>query len=150
MPYQAPFKSNKIYTGYRFIVYWLYVPSFANMSLTSLPSIMRLRFEPRHDKTNKVSVRPAKTQISLGIRPVWSESSLCTRWVAKDPGFLHVDSEDPDQTGRMLYSWIFTLYSYWNSQKHLLITSLENAILVLEGILPYLYEKIRIFSKFVW
>ena len=23
-----------------------------------------------HDKTNKVSVRPAKTQISLGIRPV--------------------------------------------------------------------------------
>ena len=32
--------------------------------------------EPQHDKTNKVSVRPAKTQISLGIRPVWSESSL--------------------------------------------------------------------------
>ena len=27
-------------------------------------------FEPRHDKTNKVSVRPAKTQISLGIRPI--------------------------------------------------------------------------------
>ena len=26
--------------------------------------------EPRHDKTNKVSVCPAKTQISLGIRPV--------------------------------------------------------------------------------
>ena len=33
-------------------------------------------YEPRHDKTNKMSVRPAKTQISLGIRPVWSESSL--------------------------------------------------------------------------
>ena len=33
-------------------------------------------FEPRHDKTNKTSMRPAKTQISLGIRPVWSESSL--------------------------------------------------------------------------
>ena len=28
--------------------------------------------EPRHDKTNKMSVRPVKTQISLGIRPVWS------------------------------------------------------------------------------
>ena len=27
-------------------------------------------YEPRHDKTNKMSVRPAKTQISLGIRPV--------------------------------------------------------------------------------
>ena len=35
-----------------------------------------LTFEPRHDKTNKITVRPAKTQISLGIRSVWSESSL--------------------------------------------------------------------------
>ena len=26
--------------------------------------------EPPRDKTNKMSVRPAKTQISLGIRPV--------------------------------------------------------------------------------
>ena len=37
-------------------------------------------FEPVHDKTNKVTVRPAKTWISLGIRPVWSESSLST-WI---------------------------------------------------------------------
>ena len=29
--------------------------------------------EPWHDKTNKMSVRPAKTQINLGIRSVWSE-----------------------------------------------------------------------------
>ena len=28
------------------------------------------RKEPRRDKTNKLSVRPAKTQISLGICPV--------------------------------------------------------------------------------
>ena len=58
-------------------------------------------YEPRHDKTNKVTVRPAKTQISLGICPVWSESSLCAQRVAKDPSFLHADSEDSDQTGRM-------------------------------------------------
>ena len=32
--------------------------------------------EPPHDKTNKMAVRPAKIQISPGIRPVWSESSL--------------------------------------------------------------------------
>ena len=57
--------------------------------------------EPQHDKTNKVTVRPAKTQISLGIRPVYSESSLCAQWEAKDPRFLHADSEDSDQTGRM-------------------------------------------------
>ena len=43
--------------------------------------------EPRHDKTNKVSERPAKTQISLGIRPVWSESSLSVwkAWVLSYP-----------------------------------------------------------------
>ena len=29
-------------------------------------------FEPPHDKTNKMTVHPANTQISLGIRPVWS------------------------------------------------------------------------------
>ena len=51
-------------------------------------------FEPRHDKTNKMSVGLAKTQISLGICPVWSESSLCAQWVNKDPSFLHADSED--------------------------------------------------------
>ena len=66
-------------------------------------------FEPPHDKTNNVTVRPAKTQISLGIRPVWSESSLCAQWVANDPRFLHVDSEDSDQTGRMpRLIWVFT------------------------------------------
>ena len=64
--------------------------------------------EPRHHKTNKMSVRPAKTQISLGIRPVWSQSSLCAQWEAKDPSFLHADSEDSDQTGRMpRLIWVF-------------------------------------------
>ena len=32
------------------------------------------KYEPHHDKTNKITMRPVKTQISLGIRPVWSES----------------------------------------------------------------------------
>ena len=59
------------------------------------------KIEPRHDKTNKVTVCPAKTQISLGIRPVWSESSLCALGVAKDPSFLHTDSEDSDQNRQM-------------------------------------------------
>ena len=70
--------------------------------------IDKLSCEPQHDKTNKMSVRQAKTQISLGIRPVWSESSLCAHWVAKDPSFLHADSEDTDQSGRMpRLIWVF-------------------------------------------
>ena len=68
-------------------------------------------FKPPHDKTNKMTVRPAKTQISLGIRPVWSKSLLCTHWVAKEPNFLRVDSEDSDQTGRMpRLIWVFAGY----------------------------------------
>ena len=36
-----------------------------------IPSLMQLfTYEPRHNKTNTVTVRPAKTQISLGIRPL--------------------------------------------------------------------------------
>ena len=50
--------------------------------------------EPPHDKTSKIALCPAKTRISLGICPVWSESSLCTQWVAKDPSFLHANIED--------------------------------------------------------
>ena len=64
--------------------------------------------EPPHDKTNNVAVRSGKTQISLGIRPVWSESSLCAQWLAKAPSFLHADSEDFEQTGRMpRLIWVF-------------------------------------------
>ena len=51
---------------------------------------------------------PEKTQISLGIHLVWSESLLCNQWVAKDPSFLYADSQDSDQTGRMpRLSWVF-------------------------------------------
>ena len=63
--------------------------------------------EPWHDNTNKISVRQAKTQVSLGFRPVWTESSLCAQWVAKDPRFLHADSEDSDQAGMPRLIWVF-------------------------------------------
>ena len=29
------------------------------------------------------------------------QSLLCTQWIAKDPSFLHADTEDSDETGRM-------------------------------------------------
>ena len=59
-------------------------------------------------KPSNWPVRPAKTQISLGIHPVWSESSLCVQWVAKDPRFLHADNEDSDPTGLMpRLIWVF-------------------------------------------
>ena len=38
-------------------------------------------------------MRPAKIQISLRIRAVWSESSLGAFCIAGDVGFLYVDNE---------------------------------------------------------
>ena len=67
-----------------------------------------LRYEPPHDKTNKMAVRPAKTQISLGIRLFWSESSL-SAWRKIGSLATHwAHSEDSDQTGRMSrLVWVF-------------------------------------------
>ena len=67
-----------------------------------------LPHEPWHDKTNKMSVRPAKIQISLGICPVWSESSL-SAWRNLGSLATHwAHSEDSDQTGRMpRLIWVF-------------------------------------------
>ena len=56
---------------------------------------------PKGSGELKTTVHPVKTQISLGICPVCSESLLGAQWVAKDPSFLHADSEDSDQTGLM-------------------------------------------------
>ena len=71
-------------------------------------------FEPPHDKTNKMTVHPAKTQISLGIHPVWSESLLCAQIVAKDPSFLHADSEDwsdwADAQADLSLCWVHRLF----------------------------------------
>ena len=56
-------------------------------------------YERQNDKTNKVIVRPVKTQISLGIRPVWSESSLSV-WRKFGSLATHwAHSKDSDQPG---------------------------------------------------
>ena len=64
-----------------------------------------------HDMTKptiKVTVRPAKTQISLGIRPVWSEASLSTWWKLGPSATSWGHSEDSDQTGQMpRLIWVF-------------------------------------------
>ena len=89
---------------------WSYVPKSDTQRFHSWSHslIIIIKYEPQHDKTNKMNVCPAKTQISLGICPVWSESSLCAQWVAADPMFLHADSEDADQTGQMpRLIWVF-------------------------------------------
>ena len=88
-----------IYKCIFFMVHYI----FKFLSKTFKHKMSRLMTKP-----TKWPVRPAKTQISLGIHPVWSESSLCAQWIAKDPKFLHADSEDSDQTGLMpRLIWVF-------------------------------------------
>ena len=59
-------------------------------------------------KTIEWHVRPAKTQISLGIRLDWSESSLSALRKLGSLATHWVHSEDSDQTGRMpRLIWLF-------------------------------------------
>ena len=51
--------------------------------------VMRLYFHRSMTKPTKLSVCLAQTD----------QSSLCAQWVAKDPRFLHADSEGTGQTG---------------------------------------------------
>ena len=103
------------------------------------------KYEPPHDKTNNVVVRPAKTQISLGICPVWSESSL-SAW--RKPGSLPTHwahSEDSDQTGWMpRLIWVFagrTCYFVGFEMRWLIffnfvvLIGLENVIMITKCVL---------------
>ena len=90
-------------------------------------------FEPPYVKT---SVRPAKTQISLGIRPVWSESLMCAHWVAKDSSFLHAYSEDSGETGQMpRLIWVFAGHTLillvLSCRSSFVIVNRENVLLAL-------------------
>ena len=68
--------------------------------------------EPWHAKTNKICMSPAKItcKISLGILPVWSETSVWAKWITVDQFFLPMDSGDFDLTELMprlirVFSW---------------------------------------------
>ena len=68
-----------------------------------------VQYEPPHDKTNKMTLRPVETQIRLCIRPVWSDSSLAA-WRKLGSLATHwAHSKDSDQSRRMpRLIWVFT------------------------------------------
>ena len=89
--------------------------------------------EPPHDKTNNVVVRPAKTQISLGIHPVWSVFAVRMKkaWVLSYPLSAQrrlwsdwVDAQaDLSLLGAQSFCWIcheaaemIFLYINWKTQ----------------------------------
>ena len=60
----------------------------------------------------------------LGIRPFWSESSLCSLWIAKDPMLFHVDSKDlsdwADTQDDQSLHWVHRSFCY--AQAHQLFS----------------------------
>ena len=65
---------------------------FCMLSIISLST-----YEPSHDKTNNVACSPSEDS---------DQSLRCA--LNGDPSFLHADSEDSDQTGRMpRLIWVF-------------------------------------------
>ena len=78
----------------------MFLPFFLQKFSHDYSANYNCKNEPHHDKTNSVTVCPSKTQISLGIRPDWSESSL-SAWRKLGSLATHwAHSEDSDQTGR--------------------------------------------------
>ena len=81
---------------------------FIEKQLSSIPRSVESTFEPPHDKTNKMACAPSEDSDQPGHPPSLIRVFACAQLVAKEPSFLHVDSEDSDQTKRMpRLNWVF-------------------------------------------
>ena len=69
--------------------------------LNLLPYLLAIFMRRKVRKRTFWNVRPTKTQISLRIRAVWSESSLSARRNFASLAIRNAPSEDSDQTVRM-------------------------------------------------
>ena len=65
-------------------------------------------YESAHDKKKKKKQKKKNNGMCAQrrLRSSWAstksdQSLLCSQWVSKDPSFLHANSEDSNQTGRM-------------------------------------------------
>ena len=75
----------------------------------SLSKLYSFRNELPHDKTSKMTCAPSEDSDQLGHPPpVWSKSSLCIKWIAKDQNLLQAENQDADQTAQMhKLIWVF-------------------------------------------
>ena len=88
---------------FRLSVFYIFSNFVVRYNSNIMSSFFVGPFEPQHDKTNEMSVRSAKTQISLGIRVF--AVRMKKDWVLS---YTLSASEDSDQTGRMpRLIWVF-------------------------------------------
>ena len=100
-------------------------------------------YEPRHNKTNKMAVPPAKTQISLDIRPVRSESSL-SAWRKLGPLATHwahseVWSDWVDSQADLSLRWVHTHFVGFVMSR-LIFGIIENDALIPKGQKKHYHE----------
>ena len=81
-------------------------------------------YEPPHNKTNKMSVCPVKTQISLGIRPVWSVFAVCLMGSYKGPklsscGQRRLWSDWADAQADLSLRWVHSLCWFCHVAAHI-------------------------------
>ena len=89
-------------------VFWLHDTVTSRCGWNIVKSHGKRQLSRLLTKPTKWPVRPAKTQINLGIRPVWSESSLSAWRKLGSLATYWAHSEDSDQTGRMpRLIWVF-------------------------------------------
>ena len=96
-----------------FVVFYIVLYHFCVISGKWMKSSNETVTEPSRDMTKPVKWVFAKR----GLRPVCSESSLCAAWVAKDPSFLHAESQDFDQTELMSWPWGDKTWGHPHSKK---------------------------------
>ena len=90
------------------------------------------------EKLTKWHVRPAKTQINLGLCPVWSESSLSAWRKLGSLATYWAHSKDSDQTGWMRrLIWVFAgrtviLFLSWGSSNNHQTTTLFISLVLIQ------------------
>ena len=87
------------------------------------------RFQKNKQKRQKTyfeHVCPAKIQISLRIRAVWSESLLGAFWISKNAIILHVDNEDwsdcMDAQADLILHWVHNICKSLDAQYMQVVT----------------------------
>ena len=106
-------------------------------------------FEPRHDKTNKVTVCPAKTQISLGIR--WAHNHFVGFVMSR---LIYVSTQGYTFLFWNMLLHLYTIYSCGHFLRFKLIetrmcSNFQNIYLVLKQnfkfILPFMAPPVQAF-----
>ena len=120
---------------------WWVVPTVMQQFFVAMPIIGQVNsrtpvgtFYLPDDKTNNMTVRPAKTQISLGIHPIWSESLLSAwRYIASSAThWAHCEDwpDWADAQADLSLRWAHRPYClFCHEAAHLSVRALPKALL---------------------